>query len=443
MRNFSFLLIFVFAFFCCSSAKAIESWTGTNGKAASSQLGQADFSGDVRNRNAGPPEDNNLYTPKGVAINVHSGKVYLVDTDNHRVLRYLSTTALQSGASAEAVFGQANFTTATPAAGRLGLNSPAGAVVDFAGNLWVSDTGNNRVVVYLNADSQLSGSALSTLLGQPDEDTTTSGTANNKLNSPRGLAADIQGNIWVADQGNHRVLFFDHPRTVDNIADMVLGQSTFTGTGFGPSASNMYNPADVALSSDGTTLWVADQNNNRVLRFDRADQKMNGAAADGLLGQTTFNTGTAGTTQSTFNMPESLDINSNGRLFVADSQNRRVLHFRNAATKANGAPADGVLGKSTFTDSSAENASATTLSQPVGVACDGVGRLWVADMPNNRVMRFQANENSARIASVRRQIKRQKRALKVAKKKKRKPAIKRAKRKIRSLNRVLAALLRP
>ncbi|MDF1859935.1 MAG: hypothetical protein P1U87_06950 [Verrucomicrobiales bacterium] len=148
---------------------------------------------------------------------------------------------------------------------------------------------------------------------------------------------------------------------------------------------------------------------------------MNGASADGALGQASFGPVTAGLSNASFNMPESLSINPAGRLFVANSVNRRALVFRAAASKPGGAPADGVLGKSVFTSNDAAPASATSLQKPVGVTCDGNGRIWVADESYNRVTRFQANDNSARIASIKRQIKKQKKALKKAKRAKRNP----------------------
>jgi sugar lactone lactonase YvrE len=443
MKSFLSLLIGV-TIHAVSFTQANESWNNTNGKAAASQLGQADFSGDVRNRTAGPPAANTLFSPGKVAVDSNAGKIYVVDTLNHRILRYATATALQDGSSAEAVFGQPDFVSSTPAADRNGLNEPFAAVVDFAGTLWVSDTGNHRVVAYENAATESNYPAADLFLGQPDELTTTSGTAADKFHTPMGLAFDTQANLWVADSSNHRVLFFARPSSEDGVADKVLGNSVFTQAVSGTTADRLYLPSDVAITAD-ETLWVADRANNRVVRFDNVDTKMNGASADGVLGQTSFGPVAAGLSNAGFHMPESLSINPVGRLFVADSVNRRVLHFRAAASKPDGAPADGVLGKSVFTNNDAEMASATSTQKPVGVTCDGNGRIWVADESNNRVMRFQANDNSARIASIKRQIKKLKKAIKKAikkaKKKKKKSALKRAKKKIRSLNRQLISLL--
>lgn len=385
------------------SAAAVETWVGTNGKSATSELGQADFTGDVRNRNAGPPANDRFFTPSDVVVDPTSGKVFVSDTNNHRVLRFESMTALQNGAAAEFVFGQADFVSATPAADRPGLNGPTGLALDSRGHLWVADSGNNRIVLYENAATR-STAFLDTLLGQPDEHATSAGTADNRLSNPVGLDCDSQDNLWVVDRNNQRVLLFLDPFTTDGTADKVLGESGFTNVSGGSSAASVNFPYDVAAFGD--FLWISDTGNNRILRFDSVSTKMNGADADSVLGQTDFGIGftNPGTTATALFQPHGLHVDPRGRLFVADTSNHRVLHFRAAASKGLGAPADGVLGKTTFTDGAPANAAANTMFGPIAVGCQGFSRLWVCDRDNHRVLRFDARNNSARISALRRQI---------------------------------------
>src|SRR5262249_36322724 len=127
------------------------------------------------------------------------------------------------------------------------------------------------------------------------------------------------------------------------------------------------------------------------LRFDNAASKANGAAADGVLGQTTFTAVASGLTQSNMNLPNSLALDASGRLWVADTNNHRVLRFDSAATKANGANADGVQGQANFVSGSANRGSTTaqnSMSSPGGVEVDAAGRLYVGDGANNRVLIF-------------------------------------------------------
>src|SRR6185436_12557350 len=104
---------------------------------------------------------------------------------------------------------------------------------------------------------------------------------------------------------------------------------------------------------------------------------VNGAVADGVLGQSDFTSSAQTTTASGMGSPSGVAVDSAGRLWVADDFNNRVLRFDGATATANGAPADGVLGQSDFT-SSAQTTTASGMKQPAGVAVDSAGRLWVA-----------------------------------------------------------------
>jgi hypothetical protein len=124
-------------------------------------------------------------------------------------------------------------------------------------------------------------------------------------------------------------------------------------------------------------LWVADTLNNRVLRFDDAAAKPNGAPADGVLGQPDFVSRDAAT-GSGLNAPFGVEADSAGRVWVADHSNNRVLRF-------DGAVADIVLGQPDFSSGNATT-SATGMLFPRATAVDSAG-LWVADGP--RVLRFE------------------------------------------------------
>jgi len=82
---------------------------------------------------------------------------------------------------------------------------------------------------------------------------------------------DGDGNLYVADEGNSRVLEYDSPLTTDTVADRVFGQGGSFTTGSTtcnlPSASSLCRPEGVALDGDGN-LYVADLFNSRVLEYD-------------------------------------------------------------------------------------------------------------------------------------------------------------------------------
>ena len=137
---------------------------------------------------------------------------------------------------------------------------------------------------------------------------------------------------------------------------------------------NTFQPHHVYVDGIGR-LWVADTNNYRVLRFDNAATKANGANADGVLGQLDFTSDQGGTHPATWMTPTSVYVDGSGRLWVADQLNSRVLRFDNAATKANGADPDGVLGQPDFNIHL--QITSDPLYQPVDITGDSTGRVFI------------------------------------------------------------------
>jgi DNA-binding beta-propeller fold protein YncE len=134
-------------------------------------------------------------------------------------------------------------------------------------------------------------------------------------------------------------------------------------------------------------LWVGEYGNHRLLRFDDAAAKPNGAPADGVLGQPDFTSSVATTTRHGMNKPAGIAVDSAGTLWVADAYNHRVLRFDDAAAKPNGAPADGVLGQPDFV-SRVTTKTRRGMNYPQDVAMDSTRHLWVADSAWDRVLMF-------------------------------------------------------
>ncbi len=169
---------------------------------------------------------------------------------------------------------------------------------------------------------------------------------------------------------------------------MVLGQPDFTSSNFNTSATGMRTPT--AVASDGQILAVADTANNRILIWNTIPTS-NGRPADLVLGQPDFNTVQTVVTNSTsLRAPQGVWI-QNGKLFVADTQNSRVMIWNSIPTK-NNQPANVVLGQPSFTsapvlDLTQNNLAAApnTMLNPISVTSDGV-RLFVTDLGFNRVL---------------------------------------------------------
>lgn len=386
-------LFFALALIIMLSTKGFSQWT--NGQAASVVLGQADMVSGSWNTTSSTFTD-----CSNIAIDKTNNKLYVADKGNHRVLRF-SLPIAGNQPVAECVFGQANFTSATSGTTSTTFNNPAAIAVDASARLWVLDCGNNRVLWFNNANSASNGATANGVLGQADFTSSSSGTTDSRftLNTGgfeiTGITVSSAGGLYVSDHFNHRVLRFDNASSKSNgaAADGVLGQANFTSGSAnrgGSVASNTLNfPMGIAIT--GTTMYVADQSNNRVLRFDNPAAASNGAAADGVLGQSLFTTSSAATTQSTMNGPAGVTIDGTGRLYVLDRDNFRVITYNTAASKSNGANADNVLGQANFT-TAAGSTSSTTLEYPYGLAVDATNaRLYIADFGANRVLRYNAS----------------------------------------------------
>jgi len=164
---------------------------------------------------------------------------------------------------ADIVIGQPNFTSGFPG----WFSGPTGAAVDGSGVLWVADFGGNRVLGFQPPLS--SGMDPSLVLGQGNlASTTFYGTFQDTMYHPDGVIVDGSGNLWVADFSDNRVLEFKPPFSQLMKASLVLGQPIFTSGvySYGASTSGMHSPVAVAVDGAGD-VWVADEGNNRVLEF--------------------------------------------------------------------------------------------------------------------------------------------------------------------------------
>lgn len=275
------------------------------------------------------------------------------------------------------------------------------------------------------------GQAARLVIGQKTFTSQDSNSSDTILGGASGLAyaADT---LFVADSNrvgaspsNHRVLLYQNlsgtlPRPTDPLnytskcpvcvgqATLVLGQPDFSTATLNLAATRTTLRLPTAVASDGVHVVVADTDHNRVLIWNRIPAS-NNAPADVVVGQQTFNTTSLpGNTPNAKSMrgPQGVWI-QNGRLYVADTQNNRVLIFNRIPT-ANGAAADVVLGQPDFSTyverdltQQKNDVTANQMLNPVAVSSDGV-HLFVTDLGYNRVLLWNsiptANGQAADVA---------------------------------------------
>lgn len=283
--------------------------------------------------------------------------------------------------------------------------------------LYVADSINNRVLAWKNATDGQNGAKADLVIGQRDFVSTIAlgpGTAlSTGLSMPTGLTVDAGGNLWVADSGNNRILRFPKPfdQQAQNaeiiLPDLVVGQGDFNGRAQNNGSAtptetgvSLATPARIFRSSltfdAAGNLWVTDGNNNRVLRFPASALTGNAPAADLVLGQADFGTRIAGTVRNNktgINVPNGLAIDPAGRLYVSDSL-RRVLVY--LPPFSNGLPAGRIAG--VVSTAAGQPTPPTTLVNQItlgatatgaGVAPEGLaiisGALAVIDVAAHRI----------------------------------------------------------
>lgn len=368
------------------------------GQSAEAVLGQADLVS-TGTKTVG---QSSINSPWSLAVD-GNGTLFVVDQGTYRVLRFDSATTKANGASANGELGQPDFVSSvwnysaggsTPS--EKGFETPTSVALDAAGNLYVVDQANGRVLRFNAAASKANGGSADAVFGRPNFTSKGFGSTDSTFFTPQAVAVDPSGNLYVADGSNNRVLRFDNAATKSNgaKANGVLGQVDFTSSAKGTSADKMANPISLAVDKNGN-LYVGERGNCRVLIFLNAATKANGTSADIVLGKGDFADGTTpSATQASIYLPYQLAVDQNLNLYVADGGFNRVMVFYAAPSKKNGANADAVLGKKDFTSSSTTGATADNLGQPYGVAVhSSSGKLFVSCYSNSRVLRFQAKSN--------------------------------------------------
>ena len=355
----------------------------STGQSANVVLGQANFTSTITANTAGTTASTTNF-PAAIAMD-SAGNLYVAEDGICRVTQFVPP--FTNGMSASLVFGQPNLTTGIcaastsasglgngPTGGNLG-DQVLGVIVDSSGDLWVADSGGNRVLEYKPPFG--SGMAATLAIGQPD---LISGRPNQggaaptaaTLFDPANPIFDSSGNLWIADFGNSRVLEYSPPFATGMAASVVVGQADFnhgSPNQGGATGANTFDGTHGPTFDSSGNLWMADSGNFRVLEFQPPfTTNMNASLVLGQtdLMQSPFNKVTSPPTSATFFFPVQVSFDSNGRIFVSDKDFNRTLMF--VPPFSNGMNASLVIGQPNFTSNQVLSPpTAASQGLPLGV----------------------------------------------------------------------------
>ena len=321
--------------------------------------GQATTSGD-----GGPATAAGVPGPLGITAKP-DGSVY-IPTPGSSLVRLVGT----SGAiSTFAGTGTAGFAGDGGPATAAQLNEPVDAALDGAGNLYIADRANHRVrrVTPAGVITTIAGNGVNDFGGDGGPATAAS------LNNPVGVTVDAAGNVYIADEFNHRIRRVDPAGVITTYAG--TGVSGSAGDGGQAAAAQLDLPIDVRGDALGN-LFVADIGGHRVRRI----------GPDGVI-TTVAGTGVAGfagdggaATSAQLASPIEVVPDAFGNLYIADSANNRVRRVNGAGVIST------IVGSGTagFAGDGGPAVDAR-VSSPAGVVLNAGGDLFVADRGNNRV----------------------------------------------------------
>ncbi len=300
--------------------------------------------------------------------NTAAGVITAADVNNI-VLTCSQTNAVVSTVAGTGVPGSTNGV-GTAA----GLHFPYGVARDSAGNIFVADAFNHQIrkIAIDGTVTTLAGNGADGNVDGP------SGTA--RFSYPFGLTVDGNGNLYVADWGNHKIRKITPDGTVSTLAGSGTSGS---GDGIGGLAS-FSGPFGVAADPAGT-VYVADTNNNLIRKITSA------GVVTTLAGSTTQGSDNGIGAAASFRTPQHLAIDANGTVYVADTGNHQIRRI-SAAGAVTTMAGDGESGNTNGA------AAAARFSGPAGIAVDNSGTVYVADSENHLIRRVTADGQVSRLA---------------------------------------------
>ena len=305
-----------------------------------------------------------LNFPFAVTID-NNGNLYIADHRNHRIRKMTKDGVISTVAGT----GTAGYSGDDVMAIDTQLYHPVRVAVDNSGNLYIAEYYNHRI------RKVSKNGMISTVAGNGTQGYSGDGglAAKAQLNYPAGITTDSSGNLYIADAMNYRI----RKVTTDGMINTVVGTGTagYSGDGDAATSAQLNYPYGITIEPNNGNLYIADAMNFRIRKV----------TTDGVI-STVANTGTQAysnngmPTVTQFNYPTDVAVDNSGNLYIAYYAN----HYIRKMTP------DGVISTIAGTGTAGysgdgEDATSAKLNEPISVAIDSSGNLYIADTINHRV----------------------------------------------------------
>jgi sugar lactone lactonase YvrE len=326
-----------------------------------------------------------IFLPMGEVVDA-AGNLYLSDSNNNRIRRVDAATGL---ISTVAGIGLPGFNGDNGTATTAMISNPSAVVLDGAGNLYFADSGNHAIrMVNLNTGIIVTVAGTG---GQQGYSGDLGPATAARLNLPYGLALDAAQNLYIADTGNNAIRKVD---LLTGIITTVAGNGTagYAGDAGAATSAILNSPWGITIAGNGS-LYIADLTNNRIRRIDTSGtiSTVAGTGSQGFSGDD----GSALT--ATLNSPAAVAVDPAGNVYIADAGNNRIRKV--SASIGIIQTIAGTASESMGGDGG--NSDAATFYGPYSLFLDGPGNLYIGDMFHNRIRKISSNAASLLFDTIR------------------------------------------
>jgi sugar lactone lactonase YvrE len=306
-----------------------------------------------------------FYTPSGIAAD-SAGNLYVADTGNNTIRKVTSAVVVTTLAG---LAGSAGSVDNVGGAAR--LDHPTDVAVDSAGNLYVTDSGNDTI------RKITSEAEVTTLAGSVTNSGSTNGSGSNaQFDNPYGIAVDSTGNLYVADQNNDTIRKVTSAGFVSIIAGLAGSSGSVNGTN---STARFFYPSGVAEDANGN-LYVSDTGNNTIRKITPLGTNWVVSTIAGLAGHSGSADGTGSAAR--FSHPYGVAVDSAGNVYVADYDYATIRNITPAGVVSTIA---GLAGNNGSADGTGTNAQFVS---PEGITVDNADNLYVTDEGANNIRKL-------------------------------------------------------